>query len=100
MQAAELFMIDEFVIFYDIKKNLLEQNAKQILDVHLGKYDFEEGEIVELWEPEEVDAFSRRIMQYKIENLRIQKYKDEEYDEEYEEEEYEEYEEDEEEEKR
>jgi hypothetical protein len=85
--SAADFMIDEFVVFYDIKMNLLEQSVQRLLDVHLGNYVPEEGEIVKLWEPEELDSVSKRIAQYKIKNLRIQNYNDEDEEEDEEDEE-------------
>ena len=61
MQAAD-FMIDT----YEIKLKLIEQSVKRLLDAHLGTYIFEEGEIVELWEPDALEIAARRIAQYNI----------------------------------
>ena len=63
MQAAD-FMID----IYEIKLKLIEQSVKRLLDAHLGTYIFEEGEIVELWEPDALEIAARRIAQYNIDN--------------------------------
>jgi hypothetical protein len=63
MQAAD-FMIDT----YEIKLKLIEQSVKRLLDAHLGTYIFEEGEIVELWEPDALEIAARRIAQYNIDN--------------------------------
>ena len=63
MQAAD-FMIDT----YEIKLKLIEQIVKRLLDAHLGTYIFEEGEIVELWEPDALEIAARRIAQYNIDN--------------------------------
>ena len=61
MQAAD-FMIDT----YEIKLKLIEQSVKRLLDAHLGTYIFEEGEIVELWEPDAFEIAVRRIAKYNI----------------------------------
>ena len=63
MQAAD-FMIDT----YEIKLKLIEQSVKRLLDAHLGTYIFEEGEIVELWEPDALEIAARRVAQYNIDN--------------------------------
>ena len=63
MQAAD-FMIDT----YEIKLKLIEQSVKRLLDAHLGTYIFEEGEIVELWEPDALEIAARIIAQYNIDN--------------------------------
>ena len=63
MQAAD-FMIDT----YENKLKLIEQSVKRLLDAHLGTYIFEEGEIVELWEPDALEIAARRIAQYNIDN--------------------------------
>jgi len=57
--------------------------------VHLGKYVPEEGEIVRLWEPAELEIVARRIARYNIEKLKFQEEEDEEKEENYEE--YEKY---------
>ena len=79
-------MIDDLVDIYEIKKKLVEQSVKRLLDVHLGKYVPEEGEVVRLWEPAELEIVARRIARYNIEKLKFQEEEDEE------EEDYEEYE--------
>jgi hypothetical protein len=83
-------MIDDLVNIYEIKKKLVEQSVKRLLDVHLGNYVPEEGEIIKLWEPAELEVTAIRIARYNIENLRIQKYKEDEEEEEEEEDEDEE----------
>ena len=87
---ASHFMIDDLVDNYEIKIKLVEQSVKRLLDVHLGKYVPEEGEIVGLWEPAELDVAARRISQYNIEKLKIHEENDEEKDEYEYEQEYEE----------
>ena len=79
-------MIDDLVDIYEIKKKLVEQSVKRLLDVHLGKYVPEEGEVVRLWEPAELEIVARRIARYNIEKLKFQEEEDEEK------EDYEEYE--------
>jgi len=88
--SAADFMIDDLVNIYEIKKKLVEQSVKRLLDVHLGNYVPEEGEIIKLWEPAELEVTAIRIARYNIENLRIQKYKEDEEEEEEEEDEDEE----------
>ena len=56
---------------YEIKRKLVEERVKLLLDVHLGKYIPEEGEIVGLWEPAELEVFARRIARYNIDKLTI-----------------------------
>jgi hypothetical protein len=87
---ATHFMIDDLVDIYEIKRKLVEQSVKRLLDVHLGKYVPEEGEIVGLWEPAELEVAARRIARYNIEKLKIHEENDEEKDEYEYEEEYEE----------
>ena len=84
--SAADFMIDDLVDIYEIKKKLVEQSVKRLLDVHLGKYVPEEGEVVRLWEPAELEIVARRIARYNIEKLKFQEEEDEEK------EDYEEYE--------
>ena len=60
--SATDFMIEEIFNLYEIKRKLVEQSVKRLLDVHLGKYIPEDGEIVGLWEPEELDSVARQIM--------------------------------------
>jgi hypothetical protein len=65
MQATD-FMIDSNDL-YKIKFTLIEQSVKRLLDAHLGTYIFEEGEIVELWEPDDaLENTARRIAKYNI----------------------------------
>lgn len=81
--TAANFMIDDLVNIYDIKKKLVEQSVKRLLDVHLGKYVPEDGEVVGLWEPTELEITARRIAQYNIEKLKFQEEGDDEEKEEY-----------------
>lgn len=90
--SAANFMIDDLVNIYEIKIKLVEQSVKRLLDVHLGKYVPEEGEIVGLWEPVELDIAARRIARYNIEKLKFYEENDEEEDDEQKDD-YEEYEE-------
>ena len=55
---------------YEIKRKLVEERVKLLLDVHLGKYVPEEGEVVRLWEPMELEITARRIARYNIEKLK------------------------------
>jgi len=87
--SAASFMIDDLVDIHEIKRKLVEQSVKRLLDVHLGKYVPEEGEIVRLWEPAELEIVARRIARYNIEKLKFQEEEDEEKEENYEE--YEKY---------
>ena len=65
MQATD-FMIDSNDL-YKIKFTLIEQSVKRLLDAHLGTYIFEEGEIVELWEPDDaLENTARRIAKYNM----------------------------------
>jgi hypothetical protein len=87
--SAASFMIDDLVDIHEIKRKLVEQSVKRLLDVHLGKYVPEEGEIVRLWEPAELEIVAIRIARYNIEKLKFQEEEDEEKEENYEE--YEKY---------
>jgi hypothetical protein len=87
--SAASFMIDDLVDIREIKRKLVEQSVKRLLDVHLGKYVPEEGEIVRLWEPTELDIVARRIARYNIEKLKFQEEENDEEKEDYEE--YEKY---------
>jgi len=49
---------------HEIKLKLIEQSVKRLLDAHLGTYIFEEGEIVELLEPDAVENAARRIAKF------------------------------------
>ena len=69
--SAADFMLYDLVDVYEIKRKLVEQSVKRLLDVHLGKYIPEEGEIVGLWEPAELDIFARRIARYNVDKLKI-----------------------------
>jgi hypothetical protein len=77
--SAPNFMIDDLVNIYEIKRKLVEQSVKRLLDVHLGKYIPEEGEIVRLWEPAELEIAAIRIARYNIEKLKFQEEEEEEY---------------------
>jgi hypothetical protein len=79
--SAADFMIDDLVDIYEIKKKLVEQSVKRLLDVHLGKYVPEEGEVVRLWEPAELEIVARRIARYNIEKLKFQEEEKEDYEE-------------------
>ena len=83
--SAASFMIDDLVDIHDIKRKLVEQSVKRLLDVHLGKYVPEEGEIVRLWEPTELEIVARIIAQYNIEKIKFQEEEDEEKEKYYEE---------------
>jgi hypothetical protein len=87
--SAADFMIDDLIDIFEIKRKLVEQSVKRLLDVHLGKYVPEEGEIVRLWEPAELEIVAIRIARYNIEKLKFQEEEDEEKEENYEE--YEKY---------
>ena len=84
--SAADFMIDDLIDIFEIKRKLVEQSVKRLLDVHLGKYVPEEGEIVGLWEPATLEIVARRIAHYNVEKLKFHEENDEEK-EEYQEEE-------------
>jgi hypothetical protein len=84
--SAADFMIDDLIDIFEIKRKLVEQSVKRLLDVHLGKYVPEEGEIVGLWEPATLEIVARRIARYNVEKLKFHEENDEEK-EEYQEEE-------------
>jgi hypothetical protein len=84
--SAADFMLEDLVDVYEIKRKLVEQSVKRLLDVHLGKYIPEEGEIVGLWEPVDLEIVARRIARYNVEKLAINEENDEENDEEKDEE--------------
>ena len=69
--SAADFMLDDLVNVYEIKKMLVERSVKRLLDLHLGKYIPEEGEIVGLWEPIELELVARRIARYNVQKLEI-----------------------------
>ena len=84
MQATD-FMIDSNDL-YKIKFTLIEQSVKRLLDAHLGTYIFEEGEIVELWEPDDaLENTARRIAKYNIDMCDYESESDESDDSEYDE---------------
>ena len=83
--SAANYMIDDLVNIYEIKKKLVEQSVKQLLDVHLGKYVPEDDEVVRLWEPVELEITARRIARYNIEKLKFQEEGNDEENEDYEE---------------
>ena len=56
---AATFMIEEFRDL--IKRDLIEQNVRRLLDYHLGNYQLEEGEILEPWDLEELDKYVRVV---------------------------------------
>jgi hypothetical protein len=87
--TATNFIIDDLVNIYEIKRKLVKQSVKRLLDVHLGKYIPEEGEVVGLWEPAELEIAARRIAQYNIEKLKFNEEQNDEEKEDYEE--YEKY---------
>ena len=82
--SAANFKLYDLVDVYEIKRKLVEQSVKRLLDVHLGKYIPEEGEIVGLWEPAELDIFARRIARYNIDKLKIKTIQEEDDEEKYE----------------
>ena len=69
--SAADFMLEDLVDVYEIKRKLVEQSVKRLLDLHLGKYIPEEGEIVGLWEPVDLEIVARRIERYNVEKLAI-----------------------------
>jgi hypothetical protein len=69
--SAADFMLYDLVDVYEIKRKLVERSVKRLLDVHLGKYIPEEGEIVGLWEPVDLEIFARRIARYNVDKLKI-----------------------------
>ena len=75
--SAADFMLDDLVNVYEIKKMLVERSVKRLLDLHLGKYIPEEGEIVGLWEPIELELVARRIARYNIQKLEIKTIREE-----------------------
>ena len=79
--SAADFMLEDLVDVYEIKRKLVEQSVKRLLDLHLGKYIPEEGEIVGLWEPVDLEIVARRIARYNVEKLAINEENDEEKDE-------------------
>ncbi len=52
---AATYIIEEFRD--QIKRDLIEQNVRRLLDYHLGNYLLEEGEILEPWNLEELDKY-------------------------------------------
>ncbi len=82
--SAADFMLYDLVDVYEIKKMLVERSVKRLLDVYLGKYIPEEGEIVGLWEPADLEVVARRIARSNIEKLTIKTIKEEDDEEKYE----------------
>jgi hypothetical protein len=76
---ASDFMLYDLVDIHEIKRKLVEQSVKRLLDLHLGKYIPEEGEIVGLWEPAALEIAAMRIARYNVEKMKV---KEEEQDEE------------------
>ena len=77
VSAAANFKLYDLVDVYEIKIKLVEQSVKRLLDVHLGKYIPEEGEIVGLWEPADLEIFARRIARYNVDKLKIKTIREE-----------------------
>lgn len=51
------------IIIEEVIQELASQYAKRIIDCHLGKYDLEEGEIIdEEWSLEEMQLIAKRIV--------------------------------------
>ena len=69
--AAADFMIYDIVDVHEIKRKLVEQSVKRLLDLHLGKYIPEEGEIVGLWEPAALEVAAFRIARYNVEKMKV-----------------------------
>ena len=67
------FMLYELVDVHEIKRKLVEQSVKRLLDLHLGKYIPEEGEIVGLWEPAALEIAAIRIARYNVEKMKVKK---------------------------
>ena len=65
------FMLYELVDVHEIKRKLVEQSVKRLLDLHLGKYIPEEGEIVGLWEPAALEIAAIRIARYNVEKMKV-----------------------------
>ena len=70
-KTAADFMIHDLVDVYEIKRKLVEQSVKRLIDLHLGKYIPEEGEIVGLWEPAALEVVALRIARYNVEKMKI-----------------------------
>jgi len=68
--AAADFMIYDIIDVHEIKRKLVEQSVKRLLDLHLGKYIPEEGEIVGLWEPAALEVAAMRIARYNVEKMK------------------------------
>lgn len=52
----------------NVKRHLIQQSIERLLDLHLGTYVLEEGEIVELWEPDELEIAAKEIVERTIGN--------------------------------
>ncbi len=68
---AANFMLYDLVDVYEIKRKLVEQSVQRLLDVHLGKYVPEDGEIVGLWEPAALEVVALRIARYNVDKMKI-----------------------------
>ena len=71
LNVAADFMLYDLVDVREIKRKLVEQSVQRLLDVHLGKYVPEEGEIVGLWEPAALEVVALRIARYNVEKMKI-----------------------------
>ena len=69
--VATDFMLYDLVDIHEIKRKLVEQSVKRLLDLHLGKYIPEEGEIVGLWEPAALEVAAMRIARYNVEKMKV-----------------------------
>ena len=78
LNVAADFMLYDLVDVREIKRKLVEQSVQRLLDVHLGKYVPEEGEIVGLWEPATLEVVALRIARYNVEKMKIEEYEEEE----------------------
>ena len=59
------------IIIEEVIQELASQYAKRIIDCHLGKYDLEEGEVIdEEWSLEEMRAIAKRIVMRGIVNAK------------------------------
>jgi hypothetical protein len=47
----------------NVKTHLIQQSIERLLDLHLGTYILEEGEIVDLWEPDELEIAAKEIVE-------------------------------------
>lgn len=62
---AVYFMIEELALneqtVEQIKQGLIEDNVRRLLDYHLGKYELEEGEILEHWDLDDLNRIAKHI---------------------------------------